>query len=173
MKNNRNKNGFTIIEILISIIVLSIITLIAIPSMSNFVANQKIRSTAIELMGALKLAQTEALKRNGPVTLSINGNGWTTTYKNMNNVVSTIDKRINLTSNNNVSIAYPYSTITYSGDGLITPYGRVQTISFTRSNSLCVANGGEARCLNLKIGSGGRLKLCDPSVSSSNISACN
>ena len=91
MKKSR---GFTLIELMITIVIMSIIIAIAVPSMSSFVIKQRIQSQVDELMLALVYARTEALKHNNVVYVIPNGstaedwqnNGWCVVLKNSTGV---------------------------------------------------------------------------------------
>lgn len=80
----KKSQGFTLIELMITVAVLGIILAIAVPNMSKFIIKQQIQSQTDELMLALVYARTEALKANSPVYIVPNGstaadwqaNGW-------------------------------------------------------------------------------------------------
>lgn len=75
MRTHRD-NGFTLIELIISISVLAIVVTMAIPSMSSFIQRQRIRNSAMDMTTAITLARSEAIKRNGSVYVVANGTGW-------------------------------------------------------------------------------------------------
>lgn len=73
--------GFTLIELIITVTVLAVLMSIAIPSFSTYTANQRIRSASENLVSALNLARSEAVKRGAvievnPVTSSAWADGW-------------------------------------------------------------------------------------------------
>ena len=70
--------GFTLIELMVVISVAAILAAVGVPSFKHFIANQRVKSTSIELTGALFLARSEAVKRNANVTLAPKTTGdWT------------------------------------------------------------------------------------------------
>lgn len=73
--------GFTLIELLIVVALISIMLAIAVPSFATFISNYRATSAVNDLLQAITLTRTEALKRGRKVTLApISGdwtNGWT------------------------------------------------------------------------------------------------
>jgi type IV fimbrial biogenesis protein FimT len=56
--------GFTLIEISIVILIVSIVALLAVPAMTTGVSNSKVRSVAETVQNGLRAAQAEALRRS-------------------------------------------------------------------------------------------------------------
>jgi type IV fimbrial biogenesis protein FimT len=79
--------GFTLVEMLAVVAVLSIVLGLAAPSFSAFSSNQRLRSASTDLVITLLAARSEAIKRNAEVTVSaamagsdVNwGRGWAAT----------------------------------------------------------------------------------------------
>lgn len=85
LAQHRTCNGFTLLELLVTITILSVLSAVAVPSLSSFVANQRIKSVSYDMVSTLVGARSEAIKRNAsvivaPVTVSSVTNwqnGWT------------------------------------------------------------------------------------------------
>lgn len=77
----RRHNGFTLVELMVTIAVLAIIATIAVPSFTSTLVATRIRSAASALQGQLMFARSEAIKRNADVTLtwSSGSAGWSST----------------------------------------------------------------------------------------------
>lgn len=65
----RKARGFTLIELMIAIVVLSILITLAIPSFGSFLANGRSTTMANDLIFSLKFARSEAIKRGGRVVV--------------------------------------------------------------------------------------------------------
>lgn len=61
--------GFTLVELMVSLVVLSILLAIGIPSFKSIIADQRVRAATTDLQSALTLARVEAVKRGVVVTL--------------------------------------------------------------------------------------------------------
>lgn len=62
--------GFTLVELLVSVTLLSILMALAAPSMSAWVRNSRVRAASESLQNGLRLAQAEALRRSRQVVFS-------------------------------------------------------------------------------------------------------
>ena len=76
------RSGFTIIELMTTLVILGILVTIAIPSFNDLIVGTRIKGAASDIYGALTFARSEAIKRNTNVTvgpLTAGGqwvNGW-------------------------------------------------------------------------------------------------
>lgn len=68
--------GFTFVELLIGLVILSILVAIAAPSFSTALAQQRLRQASTELRSTLAIARSEAVKRNAQVRLVPRAGGW-------------------------------------------------------------------------------------------------
>jgi type IV fimbrial biogenesis protein FimT len=65
--------GFTLIEMMVTITLMSILTMLAMPSFTTWVANNKVRTVSDSLQNGLRFAQSEALRRSRPMVFSLTG----------------------------------------------------------------------------------------------------
>jgi type IV fimbrial biogenesis protein FimT len=79
MKRTR---GFTLIELMVTLAVLVILLGLGVPSFRAFIGSQKVKSGTYELMTSLVLARSEAVKRNGNVTVTpTSSTDWSSGWK--------------------------------------------------------------------------------------------
>ena len=76
--------GFTLTELMVVVAVVGVLATIAVPSFQSLVQSQRVKAASFELFSSLNLARSEAIKRNGNVTLtpvstSDWGQGWAAT----------------------------------------------------------------------------------------------
>ncbi len=67
--------GFTLVELLVTVSVLSVLLAIAVPSFQGTIASNQLTSRTNELVSALNLARSEAIRRGARVTLCKSSSG--------------------------------------------------------------------------------------------------
>jgi type IV fimbrial biogenesis protein FimT len=70
----RNQNGFTLIELMITLAVLSILLGVGIPSFQDFIRNNRVTAQANELLSAMQVARSESIKRGMTTTVCASSN---------------------------------------------------------------------------------------------------
>jgi type IV fimbrial biogenesis protein FimT len=84
MNQAREKqSGFTIMELLLTLLIVGILAGIGLPSFNNLIASNKMSSNANEIVGAFNLARSEATQRGTNVNIgSISGGtDWTSGFR--------------------------------------------------------------------------------------------
>ncbi len=78
MKKN---SGFTLLELMITLVIVATLLTVGVPSLKTFMQGNQLVSSTNELLSALHIARSEAIKSNGRVTIceSSNGTSCTTT----------------------------------------------------------------------------------------------
>lgn len=146
--------GVTLIELMVSIAILSIILFIGVPSFQGTLDSSRARTITNDLAGALQLARSEALKRKGDVVTCISnddrdgcgasnsnwGSGWLVLVPNTNPVtVVRVWEGISAGLGND-AIQAPSDGITFTREGFVK--GSV-------SHQIRVDVIGHERCINI------------------------
>jgi type IV fimbrial biogenesis protein FimT len=67
--NQRRQCGFTLIELLVTLMIASIIAIMAVPAFAGFLARQQLASDVNELISVLSFARSEAIKQRSDTTV--------------------------------------------------------------------------------------------------------
>tara|TARA_R110000851_G_scaffold93341_1_gene203386 strand:+ start:209 stop:796 length:588 start_codon:yes stop_codon:yes gene_type:complete len=106
--NQRHQRGFTLIELLVTLMIASIIAVMAVPAFAGFLARQQLASDVNELISVLSFARSEAIKQRSDTTVVFSPPNAATSKRRpescRNNEVAE-----ELSDSNGVSIIYRYS----------------------------------------------------------------
>lgn len=69
-------SGFTLGELMITIAIVSILAGIALPSFRDFIRTQRVKTASFDVVTALIMTRSEAIKRNNNVSMTQVGSGW-------------------------------------------------------------------------------------------------
>ena len=73
-------HGFTMVELMITLVILAVLAAIAVPSMREFIARQRVEAIAKELATDLRYLRTEAIQRRRDVQILFLSNTSSTCY---------------------------------------------------------------------------------------------
>lgn len=68
-RTSRRISGFTIVELMITLAVSAILMAVAVPSFNQMIMTSRLTAQANELVSAINLARSEAIKRNASISL--------------------------------------------------------------------------------------------------------
>jgi len=158
--------GFTLVEVMITVLILAIVTTIAFPQYMIWMQNQRMRNGAESILNGLQKARAEAVKRNLPVSFVLGANtAWSVGCVTVTaNCPAIIEQR--LTSEGSsaqisaTSTPAGATTMIYTNFGLLQPKPPSPTDPFTR---LVIQNSTTGtKSLEIRIGAGGDARMCDP-----------
>jgi type IV fimbrial biogenesis protein FimT len=70
------QKGFTLIELMVTISILIVFTILSAPSITEFVEKNKIKTAANSLNDGIQIARSEAIKRNESITFNLSNDQW-------------------------------------------------------------------------------------------------
>jgi type IV fimbrial biogenesis protein FimT len=111
-----NRRGFTIVEMMITITVLGILAMVALPSLQGLIANQRVRNVTTDLMASLAFARSEAIKRNAQVNVVPTGGDWAGGWTVQTAGGATLRAQDPLSG---IIVAGPAGNVTYQGNGRV------------------------------------------------------
>lgn len=141
----RSQAGFTLVEMVVVLVIVAILAAVAMPSLSSALANQRLRAAATDLVSALLLARSEAIKRGAQVQVApLFAGDWNAGWR----VVATgtgeqVDKTEAL--GHWVEVGLAPATIAYERNGRLSVAGSTQ-VEFRDSAG---AAGVASRCVTI------------------------
>lgn len=176
--------GFTLIELMVTIVLLAILLALGFPSMSTWIHNSKVRTVGDALQNGLRLAQAEALRRSRQTvfsltnsatpqtsfTAALNGRNWSVNTVPLltDETGQFIEAGVLSSVGSNVDINGPASICFNSlGRMVATPS------SVTGTGASCTAAAatynisatGSDRPMRVLVTLGGQVRMCDPARS--------
>lgn len=129
----KKENGFTLIELMVTIAVLAIIAMMAAPSMGNLLEKQRFQKKERELLSVLTQAKSQAILTRANITANLNSTSVNT------------DTTINWDKGSNVTLTiqtlaadqtlgnYSGTSLTFDKNGLISALNQAALISLCNS----------------------------------------
>ncbi len=160
MKFRQNQRGFTLIEIMVALAVLTILLAIAVPSFQAMIKNSQIRNAAESVSNGLAKARAEAINRNTTVAFALGaGTSWSITQVSDGTVIESRASKegsgdVTLTAVDSANVAA--TAVTFNSLGSIVGISPVAKVDFTAT--------GADMDLRVTIGAGGKTQVCDPNL---------
>ena len=73
---NRPPAGFTLVELMIVVAVVGVLSMMALGGFQWVTQSQRVKASVFDLFASLTVARSEAIKRNGNVTITPAGGSW-------------------------------------------------------------------------------------------------
>ncbi|MFM8901361.1 MAG: GspH/FimT family pseudopilin [Burkholderiales bacterium] len=198
---SKNRAGFTLIELMVTLTLLAIMLMLAVPSFTQWQRNNQIRSAAESLQNGLRLARTQAMTLNRNVVFTLTNDvpdiSITANSGGLNWTIQTIPlitgEAIQYIQGGN--FASSVSGLTISGPGGPPPAASVAAVCFNAvgqqvnvatpgTGVACVAGAtsfvvsrtsavdGNDRPLHVTLSFSGQVRMCDPARPSGSPDAC-
>ena len=72
----KTQRGFTIVELVITLLIVAILSTMAVPSFTTMIKNNRLTTQVNEFILALNVTRSEAVKRGSSVTITAVGGDW-------------------------------------------------------------------------------------------------
>lgn len=158
--------GFSLIELIIAIAIISLVSAIAMPSYATWIKNSRVRTAAESIQNGLQTARAEAVKRNASIQFSLSANsnwsiGCVTTSSNCPDTILSRLASEGATGGVTITLspdgtAFP-ARATFSNLGLLD-----NSTSPAPFNQVDISFSGADRPLRVTLGVGGNTRVCDP-----------
>ncbi|RTE64358.1 prepilin-type N-terminal cleavage/methylation domain-containing protein [Amphritea opalescens] len=158
------RNGFSLIELMIVLAILSVLLLVAVPNFGDFVADSRVGSVKSKLISSISLARSEAIKRGSSVAVcrtssgtscDADGTDWSTGWLVYD--VSTNDIiRVQMDIEDASSIVYSRSAkVIYDSQGMLVAAANGDSVFIIGDSSSDTEEDG------LLVRSTGRVRSCE------------
>jgi len=146
MLDRSRAGGFSLIELIVTLVIAGILATMTAPLFSSFIASQRVKTASFDMVAALTQVRSEAIKRNADVSMTAAGGDWKNGWA-ITTVIAAVTKTLGSQSAYaNLTIAEASSTlaVTFNGDG------RSAALRFTVSDSQAGSNV-TPRCVSVSL----------------------
>jgi type IV fimbrial biogenesis protein FimT len=143
--NMMRERGFTLIEALVVLSIVAIVLAIGAPNLSFLIASMNARSASFDLIGDLALARSEAIKRNGVVTVQpLSGNNWALGWRVVAAATPTFPE---MTIRQREALPTALSVASASNTLIFQPNGRIGADDTAKATWAITSSNATPRCV--------------------------
>jgi type IV fimbrial biogenesis protein FimT len=162
--HNKKMEGFTLIELMVTLAIFAFLLSLAAPSFATWMADLRVRNLANSISEGVLQARSEAIRINQPVSFQLNSDSsWSVFVDSNNQLINQSAKEFSQSTQVNTNGS---NIVTFDGFGSVIP----NPDGSTTLNTINVTTGTNFQAvepLNVEIGLGGVVLVCDPQVTSS------
>jgi type IV fimbrial biogenesis protein FimT len=167
----RHSSGFTLIELAIVVSVIGVVMAMGLPSLADVLRDAGVRARAESYGEGLRLARTEAIHRNARVDFVPEGVRWSVRTPNREDASELVLHRAASSGSDlNYTSHVSHQRLSFGGSGR--PSVSDFSASFGYVSERCEAEGGDVRCLLVRLSPRGAVRTCDPASLTPNPRAC-
>lgn len=142
--------GLTLVELMIALTIAALLAAAAAPNLGNLLTNSRLREAGHLLQTEVLMAQSEAIKRNGRVRVSLSGAAVRLHDMTSGTAVALRERAVS------GGVLFPELSFTFGPEGRVDPLADV-AVDLSASGVVC---SSETRCPRLNIDGGGAVRLC-------------
>lgn len=160
---NKQQRGFTLIELLMTIAVLGITTMMAVPAAQHTIEKRRLIDAGEGIFAHMQLVRSEAIKTNSQAYLKFQGSGpnWCLGLDDTPNCDCNIDDecQLNGAEHRMSSSAFKGVSLSQSFFTDVTGFEPRRGLAYTTGSVVLTSNGGELRVNVSPLGS---VSMCSP-----------
>lgn len=170
--------GFSLVEILVTIVILGIVLALGVPSYNTWIQNVQIRTASESIMNGLQTARNEAVRRNTNIQFRLDdgtNSQWRINPSNDPDGTPLQSRSADEGSPNVTITRTPgdADTVTFNALGRVVPNADASTtLTQVDLNNLTIPVANERRNMRIVIPTGGGFRMCDPKVAAGDPRAC-
>ena len=152
---NRSQFGFTLIELSVTITIIALLAMAALPAFASYLANAQLREAANVVLANALWARNEAIKLNSTATLTVSGGSIQVSISDKS--VPTVLRTVPLTAN----VKSADFAASFDSAGRLSPFGTQLTLALSSTKFAC---SEDVRCPAVGFDAGGVVSVCSKGV---------
>lgn len=148
-------NGFSLLELMVVVVILTIVMSVGVPLLAGYSANQRVKNTAQLLYMDINYARQQAVTKRASVTINARGNSWNSGWRindaTRNQLLKerdSVDAKVGLNANSN--------SINFNAQGWAAAAFNISVNNRTAGDG-CVGN--RAKTINISVA--GQISISD------------
>lgn len=189
---HRQLRGFTLTELMVTVSIMGILLALGLPSMADWIANSRIRSSSDSILAGLQLARAEAIRRNANIRFLMVGDtgAWQVIRESLDSANQPqrctftdgdiLQQYVATTANKAITLSFFSDTgagnASASREVIFGPNGWRSCPNIAAFSAISIdssaLSASESRNLRIVVQPGGSSRMCDPNVATGDTRAC-